>query len=259
MIYVRKKSLEKAAKKKPRRFYLAFKKVKKALLTGFLVSLLLYGVYYALFRSPFFIVKSLEIKGASTFVNSVDLWNYVKPKTLDQRIFLIDTKTLSKEVSEIFLGAKFIEVQKRYPSGIIVFVEERVPLALLKSDTLPEYFLVDEEGYLLGIVDPDYKNLPIINYVGELRIGEFVNRELVSTYFDLIASLAETKIKSSSMSFHKDYVSFYTKEGILVLIDNEKDKFFALSTLSQLLKSLDFEDKNPKSIDLRYDKVVVSY
>ncbi len=254
------KSARKVTKKaKARKNSVFISKIKIPFIIFFLITALASGIYYLLYKTDYFLIKDIEIAGASTFVNPTDLWNFAKTSAMEKNILFIDTETLSAEMREIFLGASSIEVSKKYPSTLKIAVTERTPLALLQNETSQELFMVDSEGYLLGTVSPDYKNLPVINFIGELKVGEFVNKDLVHIYYDLIDSLAETKVKSTSMSFHKDHVAFYTPEGIRVLIDNKKDKLSPLFALSQLLKSLQVEDKNPKSIDLRYDKVVVSY
>jgi len=112
---------------------------------------------------------------------------------------------------------------------------------------------------ILGIVGPESEDLPRIRYAGDLKVGTFVDPVLVPVYLDLIDALETSDIKVSSISFSPKNVTFYTQEGTRVLIGNRGDKQYLLAVLANLLNKLSLEGKDASSIDLRYDKVVVSY
>lgn len=236
-----------------------FRKIKTPILILLLLTSLSYGLYYAVYKWDYFLVDNIEITGTSKFVNTIDLQNFVQANQIHKNILLLNTMELSKEIKNRFLGASSVEIGKKYPNTLIVKITERKPLALLKNDISTEYYLIDQEGYLLGTVEDDPDNLPKINFVGDLRVGEFVSKDLVPIYYDIIEALDESKVKVSSMSFYEKHIVFYTNEGVRVLVGNEKEKSTVLSALTKLLKALQIENKKPNSIDLRYDKVVVSY
>ncbi len=240
----------------------ALKKTKKWFLRilGFILfGGAVFGIHYLIFQTRTFKLDYFEISGTSKYVNHVDLNNFLYSNYEGKNLLFIDTREIETLLEDVFLGAESIRVKKKLPRQLIVEVKERQPLAILYNDRYPDNYMVDREGYVLGTVDSSGKALPEINYVGDLKVGSFVNQDLVPIYSELIAAFEEYNVEVSSMSFHPKHVSFYTDEGPMVLIDNEKDKFHALSVLSRLLRKLSLEGKDASSIDLRYDKVVVSY
>ena len=78
-------------------------------------------------------------------------------------------------------------------------------------------------------------------------------------YLELVNALSEHKMKVSSMSFYPKYAQLYVNEGIEALVSNDKSRSDSISILGSLLKQLQLEGKKAKKVDLRYDKVIVSY
>jgi cell division septal protein FtsQ len=231
----------------------------KPVLAILALFLCVYSLYYLLQRSQFFVVSHVRVFGAGAFVNGDDLVEIVKGQVKDKSIFKVDTKTISENLSQNFQGAKSIKVYKVFPKTVNIEVSERVPLALIYNDVSTDYYLIDEEGYILGIVDPTKTNLPKIYYEGDIYVGLFISKELVPVYLDLTAALSESRIKVSSLSFYPRHAVLFLEEGPEVLISNEKDKKSMTDILFDLLNQFKEKDKKVKKIDLRYDKVIVSY
>lgn len=231
----------------------------KRIFTAVLVVGVLGSTYYWIFRSDVFRLNKFQVIGTAKYVNSVDLKNFLDANYMGENLIFLETSKVEHLLEDIFLGAQDIDVKKKWPNELIVKVTERKPLAVLYNDTYSDNYMVDQEGYVLGIVDSSAEDLPEVNYIGELKIGSFVQKDLIPVYTELIKAFDVSDVKVSSVSFHPRYVSFYSEDGVKVLIDNKKDKFNALNVLSRLLHKLTLEGKSPSTIDLRYDKVVVSY
>jgi cell division septal protein FtsQ len=223
------------------------------------VGSLSYGVYYIVFISSFFKIAHINITGTKSFVNLVDITEVAKENVSGLSIFRVDSGEAEKKLLEAFQGAKDIKVGKRYPSTISVKVFERSPVALVHNSNSEEYFLVDEDGYILGIIDRNRTNLPEIKYEGEIKVGTFVDKRMVPLYMELVNALNEEKLRVSSMSFYPKYALVYINDGIETYISNDRDKTESIRTASALIKQLLLEGKKIEKIDLRYDKVIVSY
>lgn len=224
------------------------------------ICTLIYGTYYLFVKSSVFKVHNFEVNGAKNFVNKSDVLTQVKEYVKDQNILKIDETILENTLNNTFLGAKSFSVQKKIPDTLIVTVNERQPLALLKtknSDNVYKYYLVDDEGYILGLVDPNTMNLPIINYEEAVTVGIFIDKTLIPLYLGLINSSDTAQLKISSVSVNEKYVTFFIDNTIEVLLGKNKDIKQMIFVLKELTKQLSFEGKDVKKIDLRYDKVVV--
>lgn len=232
----------------------------KIITTALAVCFTIYGTYYLFVKSTVFKVQNFDIIGTKNFVNKSDVLIQLKDSAEAQNILKLNTILLEQALKNTFLGARDFKVSKQLPDTLLIQVEERVPLALLKTKNTNddfEYYLVDAEGYILGLVDPKTTNLPIINYEESITVGIFIDRNLVPLYINLISSSDIAQIKISSVSVHDKHITFFIDNTIEVLLGKNKDTSEMIFVLKELIKQLSIEGRNVKKIDLRYDKVVV--
>lgn len=217
------------------------------------------GLLYFVFSSTFFVVSEIETVGASTFVSDVDLRNLTEEQVFGNYIFSINTFDLEETLTKTFQGAQSIRVSKIYPRRIKVEVIERTPIAILKNERSSDYYMVDGEGYILGLASDEYLYLPKILYEGELHVGLFVDKSLVPLYSQLINSIEEHNLKVSTISVNSRYIYFFLESAIDVFISTKDNVSQSVEIVSDLFKQLSLEGKDVTKIDLRYDKVIVEY
>lgn len=242
-----------------RRLKTKFISVIKLGLIFLLFSGTLGGLYYLVFQTSEFELANIKVVGAQEFVNKEDVLLFAETNYLGENLLFVKKREIENSLKNLFLGAEEVDVKKELPDALLIQIRERIPLAILHNERHPDGFMIDKEGYVLGLVDESHDELPSIYYSAELKVGNFVDKNLVPVFYELLEAIRSSDVKVSSISFYPRHVTFYTSGGIKVLVGNEKDKFGALSTLSKLLHNLTLEGKNATSVDLRYDKVVVSY
>lgn len=223
------------------------------------VLIVLLGLYLLFVKYSVFNISGTEIEGANTYVSKTDLEELIKARSYGANLITFNTQKLRKTLLNDFQGAREISVSKKYPSSLKIKVWEREPRALVYGNDQSKLYLVDSEGYVLGRVSEKTTNLPKIFYDGEIAVGFFLNKELMSVYFELINAADIEKISASSVSIYSEYLVMYVEDSIEVLIGKSKDKSESIRILSNLLEQLKTEGKSAKRVDLRYDKVVVSY
>lgn len=206
----------------------------------------------------YFKVSSIEISGATRFVNEKDTKTLTEKNSLGQSIFILSTNNLSTILKKNFLGAKNIEIEKKYPNKLKIIIEERVPVAVLYDDK-ENFYLIDSEGYVLGVVEKSYSGLPKIKYEGEIYVGSFLDKDIIPVSVEILEFADKEEVKISSMSFYPKYTKMYVGSGTEVYIGYDKDREQSIKTIGALIKKLNAEGKIVKKIDLRYDKVIVLY
>lgn len=224
-----------------------------------IILVLSLGLYLSFVKYPVFDIDNIEIFGTKNFVNETDLRELARTRAYGRNLFSFSSKKLRESLLKDFQGAKDLLIGKKMPSTIKITVIERVPLALIHDPELANFFLVDEDGYVLGQVEPGTTNFPEISYSGAIEVGYFLDEETVSIYFELLKAIDVEKIAASSMSVHSDHVAMYVEGAVEVFVAKDKNIPQVISTLSRLLKQLATEGKDVKRVDLRYDKVIVSY
>jgi cell division septal protein FtsQ len=225
-----------------------------------ILVVLLSGLGYLVYRFnilSYFKISEVSITGTARYVNEKDLRTLAEKDSLGQSIFILSDKKLAEILSKNFLGAKLIDVEKKYPNKILVLVQERVPLAIVYNSK-GEYFLIDQEGYVLGVVDKDYLGLPKIQYEGDVKVGGFLAKNLISTSIDILNFAEKDEVKVSSISFYPNYSKIYVG-GVEVYLGDDKNVEQSLRTVGAFIKKTAAENKTIRRIDLRYDKVIVLY
>ena len=114
--------------------------------------------YFVLFKSSF-IVDAINITGTKNFVSLSDITEVTKNRVFGKSIFDFKEQELESVLASSFKGAKEIEVTKKLPSTVDIVVMERTPLALIFNTDPENPYMVDEDGYVLGLVEKDKTNL----------------------------------------------------------------------------------------------------
>jgi cell division septal protein FtsQ len=235
-------------------------KLKKFLgILGFILVIAWGGfiIKFFIYDSTYFDVKDILVYGTKQFVNAEDLEILIDSNLQNRNILYIDERKIENDIIKNFLGAKKITIKKSLPDKLVVNVTERVPLALLYQNEGSQLYLIDDDGYVLGKVAPQYMDLPRIQYVQDIEIGKTVAPEIVPTTRQIIKESDANNLKISSMSFTPKYTRIYIADSTQALLSNEKDFGLSIKLLSSMLKKLSLEGKNVNQIDLRYDKVIV--
>ncbi|HLD50922.1 hypothetical protein A3K34_02725 [candidate division WWE3 bacterium RIFOXYC1_FULL_40_10] len=235
--------------------------IKLALLVITTVSMI-YIVYFFLFRSNHFSVDSVIVRGAGKYVNQSDLHNVVAYNVSGKNLLFLNLAKILPNLDQNFLGAADIRLKKVYPRTVEVKVDERKPLAVVtRSENLEQEYLIDSEGYVLGLVDKssdEAQSLTKIEYSGQIDVGYFVNNRIVPVAKEIISSASEHQIKVTSMSYHDNFTELYVL-GIKTYISNLKEIRKSFAVLAAFVNELKTQGKKVSMIDLRYDKVIVLY
>ncbi|HSX39543.1 MAG TPA: FtsQ-type POTRA domain-containing protein [Candidatus Saccharimonadales bacterium] len=242
-------------------FHSILKKVVKlgnALFLPVLILAILSVLYLVFFKLDTFKIKNVSVQGAKKYVSYNDLQTLVQNKALGQNIFLFNSQQLNHVLTDTFLGAKTIEVDKNYPNKISIVVNERVPTALLYKEDKNQAYIVDTDGFVLGPADTALA-LPRIKYQGNIKVGTFIDSKLIPAYFELMSDINDQKIKVSSISFYPRYMQLYVDNATQVNISSDKSISDSLKLFTEVYKQLSLQGKKVSKVDLRYDKVIVSY
>ena len=221
-------------------------------------------IYAFLPNVAYFKVKDINVIGAQTYVSARDLEQIAIASTKDVYVPTLNTAELESKLLNNFQGATQIKVVKKLPNKLEIQVTEREPLAVLNTPNLvdPELgssYLIDKEGYVLGIYKNTESKYTNISYNEQIAVGDFVDADLIPLYFQLLNLLEDENIKVDSLNINPRSISLKINDKIQVTLPKDQDQRYNVQTLSQLLKMLQSDSKNPRSIDLRYDKVVVTY
>ena len=210
----------------------------------------------AIVGSQKFIISSFDYSGVVKFVNKSDFEAVTNSAVLGKNIITFDARELERDLKTNFLGIKSVGVKKIFPDKLSINILERVPLAICK-DNKGEKFLIDLEGYVLGISADEYYDLPVIYLDEALRVGVSIDARAVPMTMKIITAAKLDEVSVTSLSFKPNYTEFYVPKSTQVLIANDKSVADGLKIVSRLISRARLEGKNIGKIDLRYGKVIV--
>ena len=213
--------------------------------------------YWFVSTSKFLSVSSIRLTGNNIFVNLKDLESVSSAKFLDQNLLFIDPEGSVRDLKNAFLAAKEVKINKVFPRTIEIIVAEREPMAALQRPDSNEVYLVDNEGFVLGLFSETFSSLPRAYYTDEIKVGNFINKDTVPVYLQIVKAAENENLKATSMSISGKYTQMYFND-IGVKISNGKNIAESLKIVSALIKNAHLEGKDIKSIDLRFDKVIVN-
>jgi cell division protein FtsQ len=201
-----------------------------------LVAALLAGAIY----SPVLAVRTITVQGTK-MLTTEQIQTALEPlegKPLPQ--------VSDSEVSTLlqpFVQIKAVTTQARPPSGLLVQVQERAPVALLKQGET--YQLVDIEGVQLSsTTDPASVQLPVIDGGGGAMgkdLFHAITGVLGALPADVLSKLSDASAKSV------DAVELKLVDGQTIVWGNAGEKELKAKVLEALLKA-PADPKNPVSV-----------
>ncbi|MBN1463188.1 MAG: cell division protein FtsQ/DivIB, partial [Paludibacteraceae bacterium] len=221
--------------------------------------LLVLGLIYFFLSSDCFAISKVDVKGTHEYVNAKDVYEVSLSSSVDKNIFLFKTTDLEEKLTTNYLGAKSFKVTKKFPHTLLIDVMERFPIAIVHDEKEENFYLVDDEGYVLGYTEKENQQYPILKYKGEISVGLFIDKNIVPLYLELTNLLSDNSVRVTSISFDPRSVNFYVENGVEVLLGRDKNVFEAIQAISALVKKAETSEEEISRIDLRYDKVIVSF
>jgi hypothetical protein len=236
-----------------------------------IVSFVFAFIFWFLFLSSFFELKTIDIqiKNEVSLPNSseLELKNYILANISSRNIFFINTPDLETALFENSVYMKEINVQKDFPNRLIVDISERTPYIAFFDYVSENIKHIDKEGYILTSTkynDPINNELIFIYSSTEFSIGERISETLLTNlrYLNhfIPKSIIDVQIYLDEKYIEFAYLPSGFKKSVKVIMPYKKFAGPAFSKELNIVDDLIFQGENfPKKIDLRYDKVVVSY
>lgn len=198
-----------------------------------------------------FSLQSVEVVGKEITIE-------INKKLLHTNLLFIPTETVRKQLLKDYMLLSDVEIQKKYPHTIRLIPHLRLPVARLQ--THDKIVLIDRDGWIVGDEsNPIPTNLPLLDFdIGEVYTGmQTIDARILSS-ISFVINIPEdmridriTKLDSTSFRVTSDTIDIYIPQ----LSDMKKIG----ATLQTLLTGFRIKGKLPVTIDLRFDKPVVTF
>lgn len=232
-----------------------------------------YKGYRYIVSSPYFNISDISIVG-NVNLKREDVLS-LSGISVGQSIFSVKTGDIYKRLKDNF-WIKDVSVRKELPDKFSIKINERVPVAILKSNGS---YLINDDGVVLAeLMEGEERELPMIIDTEALRYkagdsvgseGVFRGIDIMKGVYEIKSSLKDLPLKekiSVIEPINHDRVKLYLrdKKDEYIIINNEDmiKKIRYLNIVMNLLnnKNDDYGQKEFEYVDLSYkDKVIVKY
>jgi len=223
------------------------KSVKPNLGGSIFFILLLLLVAYILIGSSFFEIQKVEVKGNKFY--TTEKIKSLADIDLHKNIFKVNLSDASSRIRKLPM-IREAKVERELPSGVIISVVEREPVAFLF--TPQNFILIDEEGVYCRKGKVGEADLPIITDfdVGIPQEGQAIHNQFLKIALEVIKSLPQGMNNTlSEINVDKNKkITIYTLAGIQCRMGFPDNLASKGNVLGQVLDKL--EDREIDYIDL---------
>lgn len=203
----------------------------------------------ALFINRQFSVEHVEIIGQGVTIA-------IDEKKLPKNLLFFPSDAVSRSLLSENSMIDSVQIQKKYPHTLVIVVTPRVPFVNVRQND--RKIAIDRTGLVLGESD-GMAPLPIISLpVPSIIVGKRITDE---TFMHALALLEKTKATASfDLLDEYDSASFRATMGQTDIIIPQLGEYARIATtLQTLLAGFRIKGTLPKTIDLRFDKPIVTF
>lgn len=215
---------------------------------------------YSILNSSLFNTNKVEVKGNKNVEKDEILKDLDIRK--DKNIFMYNIENMEKLVLENPYIEE-VQVKRKLPDKLQILIKEKEIYAIIKDKD--NYCYIDKEGNCIEkikeisneesslIVDIDY-------IIDENNNIEFKDEETKEGLLYLLECLRENNLdkKIVKVNYEKDdIINMYTKDGIKIILGNDKDLDYNISRMGYIISDLQDDVKRKGTIDLTYENYAV--
>jgi len=228
----------------------------------FLIVGMVLVLWFVFIKSSFFTVKNISVKPKDlTLISTEDVKIILENKFLGKSIFL-SKKELENMVYANFPSLKNVTSTILFPNALVIKLQERTPSAFIKTDFQESFFVVDSEGFVLGVSDTFDKDLPLINYKENMIFsGSTLTNDKILSAVRFLSELKKVKLAIVNCVINENIVITTKSPTIEVLIPifSEKQENEKAILLQKIIQKYSIEGKNVKRIDLRFSNPIIDF
>ncbi len=221
------------------------------------------AIFILVFSLILFVDTTFRIKNIQYLSTIDDVPVSGLPAIKDRHLFLTTEEEIVDIITRSNPTIKTVTVEKQYPDTISLTFVRYTPKAYLK--TVDGYFLLAEEGIVLGKSQAvDNETLPIITYYQSSPFTQYqAGTQLPfqdirdSIYFiGKLRSMGINIISIDIAGFHM--LGLYTEDK-KYFFSSEKERNIQIYHLEQAVKRFSTDDQVYETIDVRFEKPVITF
>lgn len=227
-----------------------YHRLKKFLHTAItIIAILSVSAFLSWAVNTVFIIRSIEVVGAGVGIS-------VDPEKMPRNLLFFPVERVKNDLLRDYPTIAMITMKKKYPGTLIIMATLRVPKAIVSTGN--STYAIDKEGVVIEEY-PEKTLLPIIRIdAPPVPLGKRVTDPRVIAALSFLqeteGSIAITRITSAEGD------TLQATDGVMNILFPQKSDIQAVArTLQTMLVGFRIKGALPASIDLRFDKPVVTF
>jgi len=207
-------------------------------------------------RTDIFQVKALEFE-FEQLADEALVRQRISEEVLARSIFFLDSGKVEEEIRGNFPTVKAVEIEKNLPDRLVIRISVRQPLAIIE-DKNQARFLVDQEGLLFRQAAEEA--LPVIklfeDFEGTVGTELEISEQGISGYLKTLDLVSQKGLETKAIYLRSQTIELQLVKTT-VWLSAEKEIEGQLEMLTEILQRLKLNGKTPKTVDLRFSRIVV--
>lgn len=203
--------------------------------------------FYTFLNSSVFNIKNIEIQGNDKLSEDI-IKNALEIKD-DKNIFMYSTKKMEEKLQENTY-IEDVNIKKILPDGIRVDINEKEIMGLIRHEGI--YCYIDKYGNVINSIeeidkDEKYVIVDVEYYLDKNNTIDFKNEEIKKGLLYLLECINDNNLQKKIKQINyqeNDIINMYTKDGIEIILNNNKELKYNISRTSAIL--VDLQSKNTK-------------
>ena len=196
-----------------------------------------------------FTIRNIEVSGDGIQVE-------VNKNSFPKNLLFFPADTLKVQILKNYPLVASVTLKKKYPGTLVITAIPRKPFAA--SGVGSEMYLLDKEGVVLEQY-PINTGLPLIHIaVPPTQPGATISDPAITAALDFLRESASLVTISDVMKVDSSSLRAQTESMSIVFAQQSDIPIFA-RTLQMMMSGFRIKGKLPATIDLRFDKPVVTF
>jgi hypothetical protein len=254
---------------------------------GFFVFVAVIAIAFLFLKDNPFQIKNVHFVTSSYCAPSQDIVSIISPKK--QNFFIPEFTSVEKKILDRYPCLKSASISKSFPNTLNVALSPRVKGALITTyksnldsqfatleatsssqaakqinlvpktseSTQSGQFIADPESFVFAESSPD-PSVPNVNLFDEkVEIGQKVDGNLVGKITKISQKLPMLGMSYQAINVKDNSIFIESDPTIIMALNRDLDRQFA--SLQLILEKAKIDQTAIKSVDTRFDKVIVVY
>ena len=206
-----------------------------------LMTIILIGFFYTIFLSPIFKIKTVQIFGNEK-ISAEDMQTLVWKNITFKNIFMVNTKTLKKNLSAGIIGIEDIEIQKEWFNSLRLQVTERKPVAVFCQDNdNKNCYQIDKNGVIYEKTDTVNSGYFIVRPFDVSEIKNLGEMAIAKNHMEAMIKIQQNLKDNFQINVRQVFSSnplvVTTTEGWKIYFNPEADIDLQIAKMNALLKN----------------------